>query len=156
MSDICLLPIGLGGAAGATRTAHCQDKVRTSTLCYAPRVTYYTRAHDRCRRLWGSAKQYPCVHCGGRATDWAYDHTDPEAQWAFTEGAPYSNWPEFYMPLCKRCHAWCDARWYSVVKLTEFPEQPLPPQPPVTNPRTEAEWDRYFRQRKKEQAHGMG
>lgn len=67
----------------------------------------YTGAHYRLRGLWGSAKQYPCISCGEPASSWAYDGTDPEQlygearkdRWSY-----YSPWPEFYAPMCSRCH----------------------------------------------------
>lgn len=66
----------------------------------------YIGAHHRCRALWGSAQQYPCVKCGEPAEDWAYDGMDPKelhdsrVEWVVT----YSIFPEFYMPMCKPCH----------------------------------------------------
>jgi transposase-like protein len=66
----------------------------------------YVAAHHRCRTLWGSARQYPCVACGDPAEDWAYDGTDPterhdtRVEWVVA----YSKFPEFYMPMCKPCH----------------------------------------------------
>lgn len=67
----------------------------------------YIAAHHRCRTLWGSARQYPCVTCGNPAEDWAYDGTDPtelfdneRVEWVVA----YSRFPEFYMPMCKPCH----------------------------------------------------
>jgi hypothetical protein len=72
-------------------------------------------AHARVYREWGLASQYPCVECGGTAKDWAYDGTDPtqlfvesnsgrrrsstRKGWLFV-----SRYPEFYMPMCKKCH----------------------------------------------------
>lgn len=67
----------------------------------------YIAAHHRCRALWGSASQYPCIGCGNAAQDWAYDGTDKEmemldarVEWVVA----YSRFPEFYMPMCKPCH----------------------------------------------------
>jgi hypothetical protein len=66
----------------------------------------YIAAHRRCRQLWGSSTQYPCVACGKPAEDWAYDGTDPteshddRVEWVVA----YSRFPEFYMPMCKPCH----------------------------------------------------
>lgn len=92
----------------------------------------YNAAHVRCRRLWGPASQYPCVHCGGNACDWAYDHSDPSELTGLPSAgaaslAVYSAWPEFYMPLCKTCHATFD--------------QSSPLGPPVDRPRdTRPRW----------------
>jgi len=67
----------------------------------------YIAAHHRCRALWGSARQYPCIRCGKPAEDWAYDGTDKDmemldsrVEWVVA----YSRFPEFYMPMCKPCH----------------------------------------------------
>ena len=72
----------------------------------------YKAAHDRVRRLWGSASQYRCVTCNESAQQWAYD--DPDflighgGTRSFTTGElipmTYSQWPEFYMSMCRSCH----------------------------------------------------
>ena len=66
-------------------------------------------AHSRVRRVWGSASQYPCIECGNTAKDWAYDGTDPtqlyEARGGRAAKSFYSLYPEFYMPMCAKCHA---------------------------------------------------
>jgi hypothetical protein len=70
----------------------------------------YTGAHHRCRALWGRVQQYPCIECGDPAEEWAYDGTDPSElydtrhDWRLRSIIPYSKFPEFYMPMCKRCH----------------------------------------------------
>jgi len=66
-------------------------------------------AHSRCKSLWGSASSHPCITCGNPARDWAYDGTDPEQKYDCRGSSRgnyqyYSPWPEFYMPLCVRCH----------------------------------------------------
>jgi HNH endonuclease len=61
----------------------------------------YDRAHLRVVRLWGKARLYPCIECGRPAQDWAYDGTDPTGEGVKRK---YSIWPEFYMPMCHRCH----------------------------------------------------
>ena len=40
----------------------------------------YVAAHHRCRALWGSAREYPCIQCGNAAEDWAYDGTDKDME----------------------------------------------------------------------------
>lgn len=70
--------------------------------------------HYLLRRLWGSASQYPCVDCGQGAAQWAYDGTD-QAQLYGPAGRGkantfYSVWPEFYKPMCHRCHKRHDLR----------------------------------------------
>lgn len=68
----------------------------------------YIGAHFRLRRERGDADQYLCQHCGGGASNWAYDHSDPDA---LTERRPrcvnpvrYSADPAHYFPLCASCH----------------------------------------------------
>lgn len=75
-----------------------------------PNVTYST-AHMRPKQLWGSASAYPCVKCGAKSRDWAYDGTDPSELYGkheWTDGTVhylrYSAWPEFYKPMCSDCH----------------------------------------------------
>jgi Helix-turn-helix domain len=79
-------------------------------------VTYHG-AHHRCGMLWGAASRHPCVACGGQAADWAYDGTDPTELHHDTQDfdavrtiLPYSRFPEFYLPMCKRCHKQRDMR----------------------------------------------
>lgn len=66
----------------------------------------YKNAHDRLGKLWGKAALYPCVECGESARSWAYDGTDPTQEYGARSGRKhyYSAWPEFYMPMCPRCH----------------------------------------------------
>ncbi len=68
----------------------------------------YTNTHDLVRRTWGSASQYPCVNCSEPARDWAYDGTDPTQLYLPNHNDTgwhlCSIWPEFYMPMCRRCH----------------------------------------------------
>lgn len=112
-------------------------------------MTMYQNAHNRVRRLWGKPTQYPCVLCNGPATQWAYDGTDPTARTGI-ERCWYSNWPEFYMPLCRTCHSRFDAKWYELVKVSAPPKARKPKvEAIITNPKTEREWDTYLRQQKR-------
>lgn len=63
----------------------------------------YVAAHDRVRRLHGSAKGYACVDCGGPARQWSYDHTDPNERLHKGKYA-YSPDPARYVPRCVPCH----------------------------------------------------
>jgi hypothetical protein len=75
----------------------------------------YAGVHQRVRALWGSASQYPCISgCGRTAREWAYDGTDPSQLLGggfsrYRGLLHYSQWPEFYMPMCVRCHRQLDA-----------------------------------------------
>lgn len=73
----------------------------------------YTAAHDRVKTRRGRASRYHCAHCGDRATDWAYDHADPDERLALTTKGKYypiSLKIEHYIPLCKLCHRRFDLR----------------------------------------------
>ncbi len=70
----------------------------------------YHGAHKRIRRIKGSASRQQCVHCGGAAREWAYDHSDLREiseslmrRGAFTS-LVYSMSPDHYIPLCRPCH----------------------------------------------------
>lgn len=69
----------------------------------------YFAAHDRVRKVKGSARDQTCAHCGAPARDWAYDHADPDERTApeddpHAAGMPYSVNIDSYIPLCKACH----------------------------------------------------
>lgn len=102
------IPLGAPLSQGATLIKRKRaDRVLKSCT--------YKAAHARCRREWGSPSQYPCAHCGGAAREWGYDGTDPdELCGPDHNGAPgrvYSQFPEFYMPLCRLCHTKLDKVW---------------------------------------------
>lgn len=63
----------------------------------------YTAMHERIYRMRGSATDHVCQRCGKPATDWAYDHNDPNEREELGKG-PYSIDPTHYMPLCHSCH----------------------------------------------------
>jgi len=63
----------------------------------------YSGLHIRLRKERGSAGNYKCVHCGGDAKHWAYDHTDPAEQTDEAYGV-YSTDMSRYIPLCVSCH----------------------------------------------------
>lgn len=69
----------------------------------------WSSAHNRITIAWGPARLYDCVACASPAQDWAYDGTDPSelfGRHASNKNAMhfYSRYPEFYMPMCKKCH----------------------------------------------------
>lgn len=104
----------------------------------------YRQAHNRVKRLWGSASQYPCAgNCGKLAAHWAYDGTDRDDLISYSHNnCRYSPWPEFYMPLCARCHRRFDMEWHTRIRL------PVIPKEKPRGPRTEAEWDDWLKTRK--------
>jgi hypothetical protein len=74
-------------------------------------------AHERIRTLWGSAGKFLCIKCENLACDWAYDGTDDEE--LYVDGYRYSRWPEFYMPMCRKCHLGRD-RTIAATELREY------------------------------------
>lgn len=73
-------------------------------------LTYFG-AHARTKAYFGSATKYTCIQCGGPAGEWAYDGTDPSEREDIAQGryrVVYSVWPEFYMPMCTKCHRTMD------------------------------------------------
>ena len=63
----------------------------------------YGTAHWRVRRSKGPANWYPCIDCGGEATEWSYNFmADSDER---REGALfYSVNPVHYEPRCNSCH----------------------------------------------------
>lgn len=62
----------------------------------------YSAMHSRVKSERGPACAHECAHCGGRARDWAYDHSDPNPR--YWRGHPFSLDKARYIPLCRRCH----------------------------------------------------
>lgn len=84
------------------------------------------RVHEKLRELWGPARGYSCIQCGRQAAHWAYDGTDPEQHLGWPNSSAknkawYSIYPEFYMPMCVRCHATRDGA-LTVAELLEYRE----------------------------------
>lgn len=91
---------------GNTRSCGCLQRERTSKA-----VVTYLGAHQRVYRARGKASAYACVDCEGPASEWSYDHTDPDEQTeerVDQKGRPntvaYSAKPEHFSPRCKGCH----------------------------------------------------
>lgn len=62
----------------------------------------------------GDAAQHDCIRCGGAASQWAYDHTDPNEK-AYRSGkylVPFSTDIERYHPMCRGCHVKMDRGEY--------------------------------------------
>lgn len=75
--------------------------------------TTYRAVHKQVQRVRGHASTHPCIHCCGKAEEWAYDHADPDALVGKTDRGitvEYSTDPTRYLPLCKPCHSRFDAR----------------------------------------------
>lgn len=63
----------------------------------------YIGVHRRLRAVRGPASAYECPACGQPASEWAYDHTDPEVR-VDDRGCRYSVDLARYLPLCSSCH----------------------------------------------------
>ena len=74
--------------------------------------TTYQAVHARLRKARGSASEYRCQHCPNPATQWAYNHKDPDELIGTYDQTgrltTYSFNPDHYLPLCKACHATLD------------------------------------------------
>ncbi len=64
----------------------------------------YTAAHDRVRKLYGSASQYFCVDCLDWARDWSLQTDSPRVRRDADSGLLLSPDPDDYVPRCKSCH----------------------------------------------------
>lgn len=69
----------------------------------------YAGAHKRVRKTKGSPRDHQCVDCGSRASEWSYDHQDPNQLIEDGSGLPYSLASEHYQPRCTPCHRTFDA-----------------------------------------------
>lgn len=68
------------------------------------------RAHQRVQKARSKASEYSCVSCDLPAYDWAYNHDNPDPkEITDSKGRIYSNNPEFYKPMCRKCHRQYDA-----------------------------------------------
>jgi hypothetical protein len=98
-------------ATGVAVCWRCGGLGHLARECKAMLGGSYGDAHDNCRVLWGKANLYLCIECGGEARHWAYDGTDPtDRSHKLNGGMRWSRWPEFYMPMCPRCHVRHDVR----------------------------------------------
>ena len=91
----------------------------TSTCCGGVGHTYtdtpsYITVHHRVEALRGKASLHTCVDCGGPASDWSYDHSDPEPLTEITNGgrtiAAYSTDLNCFEPRCRSCHVRFDRK----------------------------------------------
>lgn len=64
----------------------------------------YVGMHLKVARKRGRAADHVCEDCGSGATDWAYDHSDPDQLYRPEYGSPYSLDVDRYRPLCRDCH----------------------------------------------------
>jgi hypothetical protein len=73
--------------------------------------------HKLLNQLKLPAKYSACAWCGLSASDWAYQHDDPDA--LDSEHGPYSLNSTSYAPMCRRCHNTFDDahRSYSTERL---------------------------------------
>lgn len=75
-------------------------------------IVGYYGAHHRVNRARGRAREHACADCGRPATEWSYNHDDPNEQLACDERRnrprampmAYSTDPAHYSPRCQSCH----------------------------------------------------
>lgn len=67
----------------------------------------YQVIHQRIRRDQGSARNRACINCDRPGLHWAYQGGDP-AERLDEQGFIYSIHPEFYKPMCGKCHSSLD------------------------------------------------
>lgn len=68
----------------------------------------YAGAHSALYAERGKADQHLCVDCGGPATDWSYDNSDPREFTDPATGCAYSPDTSRYQPKCRSCHRRAD------------------------------------------------
>lgn len=97
----------------ARRTTNALTQYGDASTCATPGKHYYsaepgyTAAHDRVKRLHGSASEHRCIQCDSQAYHWSYDHMDPdELEYEYAPGKliAYSAKVEHYHPRCVPCH----------------------------------------------------
>ena len=64
----------------------------------------YLKAHENIRDTCGKAAEYPCISCGKRAKDWAYQYPESASPLFDRKGRPYTTDPADYAPMCFGCH----------------------------------------------------
>lgn len=67
-------------------------------------TTSYQKAHHNIYLARGKASDHPCISCGGRAKDWAYQYPEEVAPLTDPDGRPYSLNVMDYAPMCFGCH----------------------------------------------------
>lgn len=97
------------GDLNAGTTTSCGDgKIHRRHL--RSDIVGYWAIHDRLRRDRG--KPGTCVDCGGPASEWSYDHGDPNelvSESGSSRGFAFSLDLDHYVPRCVRCHRAHDA-----------------------------------------------
>jgi hypothetical protein len=70
----------------------------------------YSAVHQRLYARFGQARDHACVDCGEPATEWSYNHHDPDERHD-SRGVAYSTKFAYYSPRCSACHATFDAEY---------------------------------------------
>lgn len=68
----------------------------------------YLKAHENIRDTRGKAAEYPCISCGKRAKDWAYQYPESASPLSDPKGRLYTTDPADYAPMCFGCHVTFD------------------------------------------------
>lgn len=91
--------------AGRTTTCGAHGRGRNTERLG---IVAYSSVHNRLNKRRGRAGLYRCQDgCGRMATQWSYDHQDPD-ELLNERGWPYSMNLERYQPRCKSCHSLLD------------------------------------------------
>ena len=69
----------------------------------------FSAVHRRLKVTRGRAAQEACVDCDEPASEWSYDHCDPDEQQS--PSGPYSTDLTHYEPRCTACHRKFDHAW---------------------------------------------
>ena len=79
-------------------------------------ILTYANVHQRLNRERGRAADRSCIECGLAASDWAYQHNDPDERVETISRGGKSYTVHYgldfdsYAPMCHRCHVRLDKR----------------------------------------------
>lgn len=85
---------------------HCLDRSGENNSKWRGDNIEYTALHNRLVVERGLPAEYQCARCPEQASEWAYDHEDPDERRNLVgrDDGPFSLNLAHYMPLCVRCH----------------------------------------------------
>lgn len=96
----------------AERTAARIAREEAKAAAKAAKGITYMGAHQRVRRVKGAAKLNACDFCSSQASDWALRADAELKRSGFTSRGTFETWsenPNDYRPLCRKCHKKYDA-----------------------------------------------
>lgn len=91
---------------GRSRCISCRDMSGENNPKWRGDNIEYTALHNRLVVERGIPAEYQCARCPEQASEWAYDHQDPDERRNLVgrDDGPFSLNLAHYMPLCVRCH----------------------------------------------------